>query len=566
MISISGNHWEEYHINQRIIDKIRLDHEFSEIVAKLIAVRKFSKLEIDSINNNIEIINPFLMNGDFEIAQKILKKSIKENEKIFIIGDYDVDGCISTSIMTNFLKHLDAKVEFYIPNRFLDGYGATLDLVKKVEKKKPSLIIMLDCGSNAKDSIEYLNSKNIKTIIIDHHEIFKPYPKANCIINPKKNCDYSEFDYFCTAALTYFFVETMNKKWKVKYISNENLVNVLLATICDVMPLRKLNRIIAIHVLKTKINKNYLFNKVFEIMNIKKKVVINDFGFLIGPILNAAGRLKDPNIVVNLLTDTNINKKDPIINNLISLNKKRKEIENISMKEIDLNSIELKTDNVLVEYEKNLNEGLIGIIASKLKDYFNKPSVVLTKSKDIYKASARSTSNFNIGKYIKKAIENNIILNGGGHNLAAGFTIKKKKITQFKKYINEVFNKKNSNIKRRYISKISFSAINNNFLKEIRLLSPFGEHNSNPLFLIEKVKIIRPKIINHKYVSFYVKSKYGKMIQGISFGYLHSKINEHLINNKKEMNLIVQLNENQWNNKKNLQLIVSDLIVLPNKA
>ena len=212
MISISGNHWEEYHINQRIIDKIRLDHEFSEIVAKLIAVRKFSKLEIDSINNNIEIINPFLMNGDFEIAQKILKKSIKENEKIFIIGDYDVDGCISTSIMTNFLKHLDAKVEFYIPNRFLDGYGATLDLVKKVEKKKPSLIIMLDCGSNAKDSIEYLNSKNIKTIIIDHHEIFKPYPKANCIINPKKNCDYSEFDYYCTAALTYFFVETMNKK------------------------------------------------------------------------------------------------------------------------------------------------------------------------------------------------------------------------------------------------------------------------------------------------------------------------------------------------------------------
>ena len=567
MFSISGNNWEESFINQRIIDKIKIDHNFSDIVAKIIALRKYDKLEIDSINENIEVINPFLRNNDFIKAQIILNNSIKNNEKIFILGDYDVDGCVSTSLLINFLKNFNVKIEYYIPNRFSDGYGATIKLIKKIGMKKPNLVIMLDCGSNANESIKFLKSKNIKTIVIDHHEIYKPYPSTECLINPKKICNYNEYDYFCTSALTYFLIDKIIKEKKIKYSLDESLSYVLLATISDVMPLRKLNRIIANNVIRKKILDNtYLFKKILEYKKLKKKIEVEDLGFLVGPILNAAGRLEDSNQVVNLLTSDNLKPKNLMIEKLISLNNKRKNIENLSIKEMNLNKIKNKRDYVLVEFEKMINEGIIGIIASRLKEYFNKPTVILTKSSNIYKASARSTYNFNIGKYIKKGIDNNIIISGGGHNLAAGFTIKKEKIKDFKKFINDSFKKNNQDLKKNYISKISFKAINTDFLSDIRKLSPFGENNPNPIFLLEKVKIKKPKIVSNKFVSFFIKSKYGKLLPGISFNYLESKINENLINNKNEMNLIVQIKENHWNNKKNLQLIVLDLMVLPNKA
>ena len=187
MYSVSGKNWKEISINQRIIDQIKSDTKFSDLVSKIIISRKFNNLELLSLNNSIELFNPFNQEKDFHLGHKILKDALELNEKIVIIGDYDVDGCVSTSLFINFFKMIKKEVEYYIPNRFSDGYGANLKLIKRIVKKKPNLIIMLDCGSNAVDTIRFLNSKKIKSIIIDHHELYKPYPKSSCLINPKKN-------------------------------------------------------------------------------------------------------------------------------------------------------------------------------------------------------------------------------------------------------------------------------------------------------------------------------------------------------------------------------------------
>ncbi len=567
MISVSGQNWEELIINKRIIEKFKIENNFSEIVSKIIISRNFDKTEIFSLKNEVKLSNPLLNFSDITKGHDILDKSIKRNSKICIIGDYDVDGCVATSIFLDFFKQINKNISYFIPNRFTDGYGASLDFIKKIIKKKPDLIIMLDCGSNSQDTVKFLNKQSIETLIIDHHEINKPYPDATCVINPKKDCDYNEYDLFSASTLVYFFLDSFIKKKKLNIKFTKNLFYVLLSIISDVMPLRKMNRYICIHVLNNfDINKNLIIKKIFELKKIKRPFEIEDMGFLIGPILNSAGRLKDCSKVIKLLISDDDYDKEKIITELLSLNEKRKKIENKVLNEIDLGKIFNEKKNILIIKEYLINEGIIGIIASRLKDYFNRPSIVLTKSNNLYKGSARSTINFNIGKHIFNAINKDLLISGGGHNLAAGFKIDPNKINDFTNYLNSNFLKKKLENTRNYVSKISTKSINNKFYNEIKKLRPFGPKNENPIFLIENVKIIKPKLIKDKYISFFIKSKHGKFLTAISFNILNSEISKNLLSNKNEMNLLVQIKENFWNNKKTLQLIVKDVIQLPNNA
>ena len=568
MISVSGKSWDEIKFNQRIVDKIKLENNFNDLISRLIILNNFDQEEIYSINNDLDYSNPFKNNQDFSNAIKLLDQSIINNDKIAIIGDYDVDGCISTSLFVKLLKDLNIPHFYHIPNRYTEGYGANLKLIKKILNKKPKLIIMLDNGSNAHEAVNYLNKNKIKSIIIDHHEIYKPYPKADCIINPKKECDYNKYSYLCTAVLTFFLIEIYLKKKLFKINFSKNLYLVLMAIVSDVMPLRKINRYIAQKVLNNKkLYNEYLIKKIFEIKKIKKNVDIDDFAFLFGPIINSIGRIDDANIVIEMLSTNNISKKEKIIRNLILSNEKRKLLEaDILNNNINTEEMIFKKDPIVFLYKFNFNEGIIGIIASRLKNYFNKPCVIITSSGNMYKGSCRSTSNFNIGYFIKQAIDLNIIENGGGHNLAAGFTIQKKNIHRLKKFLLLNYKKKNEIISNIYMNEISLSALNNNFTKNLYKLHPFGEGNNNPYFLITKIKILKPKTINNKYVTCYLKSKSNKIVQAISFSLLCSKITEHILYNKNEINLIVQINEKNWNNKRHQQIIIIDIISETNNA
>ena len=450
MISVSGKHWEEINVNERLIEKIKSELNISKLIAKLIIYRNFDETEIYTIKNDVNLLNPFLNNSDYNQCFKTLEEVIVNNGKIQIIGDYDVDGIVSTSLFIKFFQFIKYPHTFYIPDRVQDGYGASLKLIKKLIANKPDLVIMLDCGSNSHEAIEYLNINKIKTIVIDHHEIFKPYPKTKNIINPKKECLYSNYDYFCTATLTYFFIDYFFNKKNIKNNFDINLIYVLLATVADVMPLRKLNRIIAKNVLDNfDVTNNFIFNEIYKINDKKKNLDITDLAFLIAPLFNAAGRIDKAEKVVNLLTTSDIHEKNKIILDLHKFNNKRKNIEEILMREIDLHKINKIKEHVIVLLIENVNEGLIGIIASKLKEYFNKPCVVFTKSGSNYKGSARSTEDFNIGQYIKLGIDNGIIMIGGGHSLAAGLTIKKNKFKTFVKFINEqlILEKKKPDLK-----------------------------------------------------------------------------------------------------------------------
>ena len=564
MISISGKKWKERKINQNSIEKLKQDFSFSDVLSSLIISRNFNKDEIYSIDNEIKLLNIFVKNEDFNIATDIVLKSIKKKEKICILGDYDVDGSASTSLLVKFFNHISHPHFFYIPDREKDGYGASRKLFEKLILDKPKLIIMVDCGSTSIDAVNYLNENNIKSVIIDHHQIERPFPVANIIINPKKNNGYNQYDYLCATTLTYFFIDILSKKIGSKFYIREFLMYVLLATVCDVMPIRKLNRVIALNAFKEfDINKNNLFKEIFKIKEKKSKLTMNDLGYLIGPILNAGGRLGKSNYATNLLSSNNINIITKKSYELIELNEKRKKIEEKILNEIDFNKIENENKDIIIIYNPYINEGLIGIIAARLKDYFNRPSIVITKSNEILKGSARSIPNFDIGLIIRNLINKNIIINGGGHAMAGGFTLNENMLNNFQDYLSKSYKKiKFVNDDSFYFDrKISTTAFNKDFFTDIKKLEPFGNNNIEPIFLFEGLKIIKTNIINKKHISNILKSKIGYSIKSISFNSVDTEIGKYLLNYKKELNVIGQIKENFWNNKNTLQLTIKDLFI-----
>ena len=564
MISVSGKKWEEKITNKNSIEKIKQDYNFSDILSKLVISKKFDQTELSSIDNNLDLNNVFLKNSDFKKSVELVVNSINNKEVICILGDYDVDGSTATSLFVRFFESIKHPYFYYIPDREKDGYGATKNLFQKLILKKPQLIIMVDCGSTSNEAINFLNKNEIKSLIIDHHEINKPFPNANLIINPKKDTGYIEYDYLCATTLVYFFLDLLSKRIKSKFKISDYLIYVLLATVCDVMPIRKLNRLIALNVLKNfDINKNIAFNELFNLNNKKNKLTINDLGYLIGPILNAGGRLAKSSYATELLSSDNLDIVNTKSNELIKLNNRRKEIETLILNEINFEKIEEENKNVIVYYNSSINEGLIGIIAARLKDYFNKPSIVITNSNDLLKGSARSTHHYNIGRAIKNSLDKSIIISGGGHNMAAGFTLKKNNLENFEYFILKDFKDSNTIINHAftYDAEISSFAFSRDFYNDIKKLEPFGTGNLTPTFFLKDLKVIRTTKLDNKHISLILKSKTGFTIKSISFNSVNSKIGEYLLNYKNTINVLGQINENIWNNKKTLQLTIRDVIL-----
>ncbi len=564
MISVSGKIWTEQKVNKNLVEKYKQDYGLGDILSKLIISRNYDTSEIYGIKNSQKLINIFNDNCDFIKASSILLDTIKKNENICIVGDYDVDGACATSLLIRYFNYINQNHFYYIPDRVNDGYGVSIKLFQKLIIKKPKLIIMVDCGSTSKDAIDFLNTLSIKSIIIDHHEIHKPYPKSNVIINPKKDLTKNESTLLCATALTYFFIDILIKKTKSGFKLSNFLIYVSLATVCDVMPLRKINKIIISNTIKKfNLKDNLAINTIFDQLIIKKKISIDDLGFLIGPIINSGGRLNFSNYGTELLSSENYEIIKDRSYKLIKLNNKRKKIEQNLLDEIDFKKIRIKNESVIIYYKNNLNEGLIGIIASRLKEYFSKPVVVITKSNNLFKASARSNQHYNIGYVIKSLIDKKIIDKGGGHSMAAGFTMKNNNLIKLKDFILKDYLSKNKSttFSIKYDHEILPSAINHEFNNEISKLSPFGNDNACPLFLIKDLKIIKVNVIEKKHISVILKPKIGRSIKSISFNSYKTQIGDVLISYKKNIHVIAQIHENNWNNKRDLQLNIKDILI-----
>jgi len=577
--SISGKKWLYKKYDSNYVNYLKENYSLDEITAKLLSIRNVEKNYIEtflkpSIKNLIP--NPFDLKDMEKTANRMLR-AIQTKEKIGIFGDYDVDGASSTALIGNYFKILKQNFEIYIPDRKLEGYGPSIGSFKKLIEKKVNIIITVDCGTMSFEAIDFANKNKIDVIVLDHHQSEIKLPKAYSIVNPNRPDDNSKLNYLCAAGVCFMTLISINtylrkEKWfSINKIQEPNLLNFLdlvsLGTICDVVPLIGLNRAIVKQGLKIiNLKKNLGLKTLIDLCKIETKTSTYHLGYVIGPRINAGGRVGKCSHGANLLLNNNPKESFQIASELEKYNSERKKLER-NLLNIVLNAINKENnDPVLVLCGNNWHEGIIGIIASRIKERFNKPTIIISLNDKIGKASARSVIGFDIGSVILSAVQNKILIKGGGHKMAGGFSIEENKIEKFKEYIIKKFkikSKKSAFKNNLYIdSSIAVSAINIDFYQKIEKLSPFGSGNPEPKFILEDMKVIKSLVVGDNHIKSILIAKNGSTIKAISFNSYESDLGQFLLNNKSNtFNIAGKLSLNEWKGEKNVEFIIDDISV-----
>ncbi len=545
--------------------------DFPEIVSRLLINRKISESDADKfINATIRntMPDPYTLQDMEKSVQKIAS-CIKNNEKIFIIGDYDVDGVTSTALLVNYFNEINFKnFEYYIPHRIDDGYGLNSEIVTKTDAKT---IITADNGSTAFDALEFAKSLDIDVVILDHHQVDKISENAYSIVNPHRPDDSSNLQNLCAAGVVFFFLVALNRYFRltkffvINRIKEPNLLDLIdlvaLGTVCDVMQISGINRaIVSAGIKAIKNTKNLGLKELAKTSIEKGNISTETFGFFIGPRLNAAGRLDHAKISVELLTTKSKEKVENIIQKIETLNTQRQTLESIILDSI---APPLNDEKFIVAYSENWHPGVIGIVAGRIKEKYNVPSFVISFNENgVGHGSARSTENYDLAEIIIEAKNAGILLGGGGHKLAGGFTISYEKIREFKEFLKERITKPIPPVKIVTDGYLSARALNLQTFEQISVLEPFGHGNEVPHFIIPNVKISYSSIVgqNKKHISVLFEDEFGTKLKGIAFNCVDSELGKVLLSEKSKLLLVLgTLTLNSFGNTKTIDIIIEDL-------
>ena len=578
-LSLSGKNWVLKRFNKEDIIFLKENFSLDEITSKLLSIRQIKKDEIGSFLN--PSIKNFLPNPDTLIDMKKSSKrtaeAIIKKEKIGIFGDYDVDGAASTALLGNYFSELNIDYEIYIPDRKKEGYGPSIKGFQELIDKKVKIIFTVDCGTLSFEAINFAKEKNIDVIVLDHHQSEINLPRAFSIVNPNRLDDKSNLQYLCAAGVSFMFLVSLNRRlrndnwFNQEDLKEPDLINYLdlvsLGTVCDVVPLIGLNRAIVKQGLKIiKSKKNLGLKTLWDICKIESNPSIYHLGFLLGPRINAGGRVGKCSHGANLLLNKDPKNSFKLASELNQYNMERQMLEKDLLKKILSETKDFSNDPVLIMSGKNWHEGVIGIVAARLKDKFNKPVILISLDGNVGKASARSIVGFDIGSVIIAATQEKILLKGGGHKMAGGFSLKIENIDIFKNFVFKKFKGINENLKNEQPllldSIIAASAVNLEFYNKVALLSPFGSGNPEPKFIIEDVKTINGKIVGEKHVKSVLVGGDGSTIKSIAFNATENDLGGYLLKkNNKLFNIAGKLSLNEWRGQSNVEFIIDDISV-----
>ena len=540
-----------------ILKELQSNLNIPEFICTLLLQRNIDSLESAQkyFRPNLnELHDPFLMKDMARTVDRLIQ-AIDSSEKIMILGDYDVDGTTSVSMLYDYFIKKTLEPIYYIPDRYKEGYGVSEESIAFAADQKVSLIITIDCGIKAHDEIEAANTKGIDVIICDHHIPDDSIPKAYSIINPnQKNCDYP-FKGLCGCGIGFKLISAIEKKSGGSEETNQYLDLVAIATIADQMPMINENRTIVHHGLK-ELNNNPRPGFHFFIRSINRNIVESDISFNIGPRINASGRMKSGMLSVKLMTENDTNAAYKIAQEIESINllrrSKEKEVTEEAIKKTD----PLKFTNVV--YGNNWNKGVLGIVASRLVDKFYKPTIVLTLADKLYTGSARSISNFDIYDAIQSGKE--YLDQYGGHKYAAGLSIKEENlkgfIDHFESYVKDAMDNKMFTKTIGYDTEIELSDINESNFKILSRMSPFGLSNYRPIFRTNNccgtgnLRLIGKE---KTHIKFEVSDSEDNKIQALGFN-----MSEHYqqINNKQHFDILYTISRNTFNNSSSLELSI----------
>jgi len=503
-----------------------------EITAQILVNRgiRTKNTAIKYLNPRLEFQHDEGQLKDMQKAAEILEGHIKNDSKIVIYGDYDVDGVVSTVILHKTIKYLGGSVAYYIPAREEEGYGLNKSAILNLKEQGADLIIACDNGAAAASEVAYAKSLGLDVIIIDHHELEfdengSIFPPADAFINPKRpDCEYP-FKLMCAGGLCYKFSKYFHNHMGADFVlHDEALMLAMLSTFCDIVDLLEENRVFVRNGLDI-LNRNKQINKgLFALLrerNIDDKDITEfHVGFIIGPCINATGRLDLAESAARLLLTESDEEAKELAARLAMLNEERKALTNGQTNAVIEALKDYPLEKIIVFYHEEIHESIAGIIAGRIKERMYRPTIILTKSNDFVKGSGRSIEGYNMQQELN--FVKDLLLKFGGHPMAAGLTMKLENVVELRQRLNESCALSGDDFTEKIDidHKLEFDEITFTLAKNIDIMSPFGKANKQPFFVTYSLKILSIKVIEAKNTVIFTLSDLNEKqrIKAILFG------------------------------------------------
>jgi len=572
--SYSGNKWSLRSKNEELISSIQKDSQIDYITARIIAGRKIDLADVqDFLNPSLRKLLPDPSSmQDMDKAAKIIFNAIKGNKKITIFADYDVDGATSAAQLVKWARNFEVELEIYVPDRIREGYGPSIEAFNHLKKNGSDLVITVDCGAAAYSALVAAQALDLSIVVIDHHLMDADMPPAEALVNPNRIDDSSKLNYLAAAGVTFMLLVALNREARAQNFKNipdlfDYLDLAALGTICDVVPLKGLNRAIVKQGLKVFSRESNIGLKslMFE-TNTKSPITPYHCGFVLGPRINAGGRIGKANIGAELLSTDNRQLAIKYAQELDRVNLERRILQDKILDEALLKTLSMhKTNSVLVVSMEGWHPGVIGIVAGRLKERFNKPVIVIGIDENgIGKGSGRSIQGIDLGNEIKKLYEKGLLISGGGHEMACGLTIENKYIKTFHEILERNLSDRINFIRSKFSIKIdallNISAVNMDLINSINQIGPYGSGNPTPTFAFAELRVAYADRVKGGHIRCNFEDKNGQRIKGICFRAEEFGFDEILLNERNRyLHIVGTLKENTWNGHTSIDLQVIDV-------
>ncbi len=571
--SIRGQAWVQ-RADEARVEAILQSHDVSPLAARLLAGRDVEPSEI------IQFLSPKLRDclpdpstlQDMDKTVALIFEAIAQNKKITVFADYDVDGGTSAAQLLRWARGMGQDWSLYVPDRLLEGYGPSAKAFEAIQADGTDLVITVDCGAAAHDALSHATDIGLDVIVIDHHLMDETRPKALAIINPNRHDDSSGLGHLAAAGVTFMTIVALNREAKKRGIKPpiptlDLLGLASLGTICDVVPLKGLNRAIVAQGLKVlSQQKEPGIQALADIADLKPPFTTRDAGFGFGPRINAGGRIGVSHMGAELLSTENAQLAYAHAAELNRVNAERRAIQDrIQNEAIEEAAKSAESDPVIIVAMRDWHPGIIGIVAGRIKDRFNKPAIVIgIDDKNVGKGSGRSIKGVNLGEALSAAKGEGLLLSGGGHEMAGGLTIGPEKIESFKEFIRQTLSESVEIALTSQALKVDAvvhpSAVSLETLNIIETVGPYGAGNPNPVFVLSDMKVDYAERLKSVHVRSSLKSRDGMTLRAMAFGAEDSGLAEILLGRQNQaLHIAGYIKRNEWNGRVSADFHIIDV-------
>ena len=576
--SVTGKRWVERSGDERIGLALSQRLGLPEIVGRILSSRGIG---LDDAASFLEptlkelLPDPYHL-IDMEVAAERLASAVMQGEKIGIFGDYDVDGATSSALLRRFIEAVGGKCRVYIPDRIREGYGPNAPALQELRGEGVTVVVTVDCGTSAHLPLQIATDAGMDIIVADHHTAEASLPRITALVNPNRLDETSPHGHLAAVGVTFLLVVAVNRvlrdagwyKERPEPVLTRWLDLVALGTVCDVVPLRGVNRALVVQGLKVMAKRlNPGLRALSDVAGIDDEPGAYHAGFVLGPRVNAGGRVGAAGLGAQLLATEDKNEATEIAHRLNKFNQERQQIEAVVLQaavdQVESGDAPWASESLTIAAGEGWHPGVIGIVASRLKERYNRPACVIAISDGTGSGSGRSVTGVDLGSAVIASVQSGILIKGGGHSMAAGFSIDAKRIKELGAFLDERIGARISEAgivpTLRIDGALTTGGATLALLKNLEQLAPFGAGNAEPRFVLPSVRISYASVVGSDHVRITIDGEGGKKLNGIAFRCLESPLGQLLLESGGlPLHLVGRLRVNTWQGRSSPQLLIDD--------